>query len=391
MRQPPSDHGRNSARLTTAVAIAALSAWLLFAVGGAFGQAEAPAGPGGGIPCEWAASTQLNAQQTSAIREFVSRNIGKLAEEDRPAREAAREALLMPLTRCTGISLAFRIEYSAALSQGGIVRLATHSDDNLAVSALMIAGHTATDAMVEAIKLGLKDGRPAVRMGAAVASRVMIRDISIEGGQVRRTAAAAVIDACTEALAIEEDALVASGLVVALDSPVSGSDVRLEAILKLSGSLSKQGKGLRAKDLGNDGAAWATALLRGAEAVRRTLIERGGQGSNQELARSAAILSGQALAHALSRLNASDASALAASGEAEALAALVQSAEFTLKFAEGEMSGPGAGGAPALLPAFQSAVQSGDPGPFKAEADRWIAAGGKLTKPPFGATPGDFE
>lgn len=363
------DHSRRAPRALGA-ALLALACAL---AGPAFGQTER-------LPEGIASRTTLAPADVEAVRSFVTSRLGALGAEDAGESQRARDALLAPLR--SGASVAFRLEYSKALSPA-LRDLARGDDERIAFNALRLAGALSTDESVQIIRDGLRDQRPSVRYGAAYASRIAL-DHALAG---RAPLPDAQIDSLIEAVAVaiegERDPTVLAGLIATFDV-TARTGRAASAIRRMAGAVGKQVRAYPPTGADVRAAEWASAFGRSVSVASAALLQQLKQGApDAEFARETAILCGRCLALAERRVDAAE------EEEASALRDLVAASETTLLFIDSALTGRR--NDEQAVTAAWDAERGGREGALSAAADAWIGQSGALTKSPYGAKPADFE
>lgn len=249
-------------------------------------------------PCNVAA---LSPDQTQQIDLYVSKRIDDLGSDDAMSRERARRELLTPLRRPC-ISVTFRLGYAKA-AQPGLEQLASTSDDEVAINALMVLGELATSSSISSIQSQTSDSRLAVRYAAIVA---MTRSFA-----AARSRAPALTDSQTNAavshladrLAEESntqvvDAIVRSLLAAAAIDRDGFSSTQQAALAALSSHI---GERLRQADDANRPVLMLSSM-RVVEYFARILSSAGSVST--ATAQDGSAIAGEILAHVAARANA---------------------------------------------------------------------------------------
>lgn len=181
---------------------------------------------------ETAKSVTIAANQKQEIAALAQAELPKLADADPETRSTARHVILEPLG-VTGVSVAFRIEYSQQLLDG-LKKLAADNKaggaggEPAALNAIRVMGELATGESLKSLKDILADPRPSVRRAAAFAYERTFR-IAGAGNGAPAVADAQVMTALSELadrLKTEDEPLVIDGIVLALDAAINVGEVQ---------------------------------------------------------------------------------------------------------------------------------------------------------------------
>jgi hypothetical protein len=131
---------------------------------------------------------RLSSSQQADVREYVQSRLETLQSGDAssPASSQARRELIDPM-RNRDTSVAMRQAFAQAASEQ-LEAMVRSNDDQVAVSALLIAGNIADRASLVILETGLDDGREPVQIGAAAGAKAMLRATSgrLGGAQAER-------------------------------------------------------------------------------------------------------------------------------------------------------------------------------------------------------------
>lgn len=327
---------------------------------------------GAELPASIPQKQSMDATDTRAVREFVTATLPGLTATDPIERQQARDALLAPLSG-EGVSVAFRLEYSGALTPG-LRRLVEQSrDEHVIFNACRIAGALATDAAVETLKAALKDSRASTRYAGAYGLRRVMRTSAAGRAPLGGDQEQQILQTLTAALRAEQDRGVFDGVVSAIEAVGGDERAKARAMSALCRAVSDRVRTLDANSL-NAPDAWAASLSRALRSAQSTLIDQLRRGpAERDFAIALAEMSGHMLAHAVRRQAAAP---TMRADERDALGELVRASEVTLLFADNSLRNQSRQDQP-LAAAWP------DPARTRAEAMKWIGPGGALTAAPY--------
>ncbi len=334
---------------------------------------------GAEIQAEVRSRAQMTPADTGVIQAYVDENAAGLTGEIRAAQQA-RDRLLEPAA--AKVSVAFRLGYSEALA-GKLAGLYGHADDRVAFNAIRIAGELASPVTLDGVRAGLGDSRASVRYGAALAARTAFQHAANRNAALTDTQTSDLVGMLTRALTSEADPAGVEGMIAALDAAPQGA--RLGALQALAGAVSQQARTFGRAGRGGDPAAWAGAFQRAVKTVQSSLLEQMRVGKPDEgFAKASAELCGALLGHAKRRAEAGQGEVSEA--EWNALGALAADAEGALIFTHLALTGQ-----QQAEQTVKAAWEARDAGRISREIDRWIGAGGMLTKAPYSMSVEKFQ
>lgn len=327
---------------------------------------------GAEIPASVPQKQTMDANDTRVVREFVSATLPGLSASDPWERQDARDALLAPLSG-EGVSVAFRLEYSGALTPGLRRLVETSRDEHVVFNACRIAGALATDAAVEMLRVALKDSRASTRYAGAYGLRRVMRASAAGRAPLGGDQENQILTTLTDALRVEQDRGVFDGIVSAIEAVGNDERAKARAMTHLCRAVSDRVRTLDAANLGTPD-AWAASLARALRGAQSTLIDQLRRGpAEREFAVALAEMSGHMLAHAVRRQAAAP---TMRPEERDSLGELVRAAEVTLLFSDNSLRNQNRQDQP-LAAAWP------DPARTRTEAMKWIGPDGALTRAPY--------
>jgi len=159
---------------------------------------------------------RLSTAQQSQVREYVESRLSTLetADPSDSAASRARRELIDPM-RNRNTSVAMRQAFAQASAQR-LRALVGSSDDQRAVSALLVAGNIGDRESVGILESGLNDEREVVQIGAAAGAKAMLRVIDGRLGGAQSDRQRQVQRLLGDKLAITRSGHVAQSLIGAL-------------------------------------------------------------------------------------------------------------------------------------------------------------------------------
>ncbi len=336
----------------------------------------APSGAWGAeIPAGLPAKQELSDADIRSIRDFAEPLITALESKEAGPSQQAREDLLAPLR--SGASVAFRLAYSEAVMPG-VTRLAAGPDERIAFNALRIAGALATDGAMGAIRAALADPRDSVRYGGAFGARRALEEVASKRFAPAPAQVERLVGALAEQIKKEAEPGVVEGLISAFDAVGPDPATRSAALASMCSAMTSQAAAFGAGSGAPE--AWAYAFQRAVKVSQAALLEQGRVGNlDESLAKGAAQMCGQLLAHVVKRLE-SFKPGESREAETAALQDLASAAEGTLIFIDANLT---------KRTPPQQAIRAAfpDTGKVAAEAAKWAGAKGLLTQPPYAFKP----
>ena len=324
-------------------------------------------------------STQLDSAARSTVDAYAAGWIERLASDEPAERDRARRALLQPLKGSP--TPAFRIQYGSQV-KSRLARLVT-GDETDRLFAAELAGRLATvDAHAAALEL-LDDASPAVRYAAARAARLQLASIDNPPAALNDQHRAQLVSALAERIEVESDAGALDGLLTAATEAVLRNSPTADALLEtLCDALTTN---VRAGALDAEIIPASRAMLRSVAAVQQRY--RNTNSLAPDLARQSGLLAGSVMAHVLETVEMNvDAEDVT---NADSLEQLVKAAH-NLAFFAAHASGVRLQADEGISDAFARWRETGDARNLRREIEKWIGAGGVLTRAPFNAKPADF-
>ncbi len=248
------------------------------------------------LPDELITATSVAARQAE-VQAFAQEWIDDLSASDPVVRQAARDALLQPLTGAPEPTRAFRLAYGSALGDE-LVELVGHADPGAALAALRIAGLLASEEGHRAIQQGLSDERAAVRYAAAAALGDLFRLASRNAAALPGRLLDDAVQRAQSRLEREASPLVVDRLLLSFLEPGFGTELRARTLLAAARGGAVRFRAWREEDRSDPQTLAAAA--RAITAVRSELIRLLGQGAaDRDFAAVAGVLGGHALSYAL--------------------------------------------------------------------------------------------
>jgi len=317
------------------------------------------------------------------IRSFVGDRLGRLASGEPLAVRNARTALLAPL-RSNDADSAFRLQYSGALQNGGLARLAADSDNLISINAIVVAGELATPLSVTILENALGDRREAIRYEAARSLGILLSAFDADRAAVPANQIDSVFSSIAAQFGSEQSHQVVDALIVALASPNLDPDLRTRCATAMCEGVAEVAKRWR------DGAATEAQALAIFRAIDDSFSDLLG-GADPEFAKAAAIASGQALAFFLHWVETTPPEQM--SDDEQRLAIdLGAGSERVLLLAHSSVTGDSEDERITdPIRAFIEGRSGASIARIRSEIDHWTGAGGRLLSAPYNAAASDFE
>ena len=306
-----------STRATRSLRLAACGlasiAWLAF-VPVTNAQALAP---------ELITTVSLDASQKAQVKAFIDPFVAQLASGEQKKIQAARSVILDPLGK-QGVSVSFRLELSNQLVPT-LTKLLTDDAKNAAgassisaINAIILAGELSTEQASTLITSSIGSPKADLRYQAAMALRRTLETIKAQAPAMSAGRALDLVRAIEDRIKAEKDPLVIDALVraglAAGEIRVDGfAQVRTKGLEVVSGGIGSQLKERKADPLPE---SHAEAIIRAGSGVRDA-ITGAAQGTRVDvlIAKAAADLGGQLIAHATRVVQAQHLSRVSDSGE----------------------------------------------------------------------------
>jgi len=355
------------------------SLFLIFAVALAIALAPSPSSA-------QTSSIVPGTSKAGEISDYVSQRLRSLESGDPGPLRKARRELITQLSSPDADSV-FRLQFSTALQQAGLDRLASSPDDLVAINAIVVAGELATQLSANILERASTDDRPAIRYEAVWSTGVMLDAIARGNAAIPANQIDAIFHHISSRFAVEDNVQVIDALIIACSAPKGAPELRARSVRVMC-----------------DGAATVAARWRGPNATEEEaltifravdtayaelLAVRGGV--DTDFARSAAIASGQALTFLTSWLAANPPANM--SPDARQLAVdLGGAAERVLLLAHnaltGELQGERITELVKDLVAGQRGVTLAD---VRTAIEEWTGARGRLHGAPYNVKAGAFD
>jgi|GEM_PF-2620500 len=244
------------------------------------------------LPCAaLAAPIDPGTVSDAEMSSFVRDRLGSMGSGDPVAVREARIDLIAPLFTPETDS-AFRLQYSGALQQGGLAKLASGDDELVAINAVVIAGDLATQLSVAILDQALSDDRPAVRYEAARSMGLLLAAYARGQAAIPANQIEAVFERIDAQFKRETNELVIDALVAALAAtPDDDPEIRAHSARMMCGGVAvvaRQWRTIKPDE------THALIIFRAIDSAYSDLLAVQG-GVDKDFARSAAIASGQAL------------------------------------------------------------------------------------------------
>lgn len=326
-------------------------------------------------------ASQLDASQRALVQRFAQERLRLFDSGDAERVQSARRDLLEPFHRPNvRPTVGFRLALSDALG-AGLTQRVSGKDDFVAANALLVAGALASADALAALNAGVRDARPSVRYAAArgfesLAAAMARGDDALPGEQGEQALAT-----LEQALTAEPDPIVVDGLILAFTAAagdVADAALRFGALTRMCRGMAAQAQ-RRRRQGDPEPSLFDRALVRAANAVRAPIL-RANQ-LDRGFATQAAIMSGQALALTLHRVQEGAGLPEAERARIDAIARAVQT---VLILAHMELTSQNQ---PELLPREGQIPLDA----LRRAVSHWDHPSGVLTKPPYNVAPGEFQ
>jgi hypothetical protein len=336
-----------------------------------------------------AAQTTITPGQSSTARigEFIGERLAQFESGNPISIRQARMDLLTHL-RDPDANSAFRFQYSAALQQAGLTRLATSDEDLVAINAIIVAGELATQLSVTILDRAADDARPAVRLVAARSMGVTLSALADGSAAIPANQVDAVFTRIEDWLTVEDDVFVIDALLVACNAPQDDAALRARSIRVMcdgAASISSRWRALGAID-----EAQTLTIFRAIDTAFSELIAVQGN-VDRDFARSAAIASGQALVFLTEWLNANP-PALMSPEDRQLAIDLGAAAERVILLAHTSLTNEQqAENITKQLRNFVEDERGVTLNDVRAAIDAWAGPNGRLTTAPYNVNASDFN
>lgn len=322
----------------------------------------------------------------SQIAQFVGDRLGALGSGEPLAIRNARTALLAPL-RSDDADSSFRLQYSSALQNGGLARLATDTENLVAINAVVIAGELATPLSVNILQEAMEDQREAIRYEAARSIGVLLNAYDADRAAVPANQIDSVFRTIESAFTNEQSGQVVDALFVALAGPSLEPELGTRCATVMCQGAAEVAERWRS---GAPTETQALTIFRAIDTAFADLI--GAQGAaDRDFAMAAAVASGQALVFFTEWMRAEPPQGMDAQGRQLAID-LGAGAERVLLLAHSQVTGQAE--AERITRHIRDFVEDRNGArlaQIESALEPWTGARGKLLASPYNVPAGSFN
>lgn len=200
----------------------------------------APVAQGQSLPATVVSAQPLTSQDQQAVQRFVQPLLENLTSSNHVTAQGARDRLIEPVRGETSVS--FRIYYSQLVMPWLQRMVGPQADPQRSQLAMTVAAYLATDAARTLLVGQLDDPRATVRYGAARELAVLIENIDAGQGRsaVQQDALDGFFNQLRQAIANEEEMLVATALASALAKPTVNQSLQDAALTAMCAGMAEQ-------------------------------------------------------------------------------------------------------------------------------------------------------
>jgi len=229
------------------------------------------------LPAAVISAAVLSPEQITQVEDYVSGYMAGLADENKELIQQARTRLLDPLRPKSAAkpSVQFRQAYSNAMIRrrgpAALGELAASKRDEVAFSAVRLAGETATPDAAEIVVKALSDERPAVRIMAAAGLGRTFDALRESPPAIGVDGAIGLVDRLGQMVAAEQQPVALQEGIRALTAAMRVTEPGFGRLRPAAMAVMAKEVGQRAAKLGPDAGAMFPALLLAGQTARDAL------------------------------------------------------------------------------------------------------------------------